>query len=239
MSGKFDNFQRAIREELLKLDRPDLQEVLSSSEKTIKKLSEEGIVSFGPDYKLGGGALEFRVKDIFTKMGFDTESGPIGLHDAIIKPFDGLDPTKPIVVEIKSSKSPSPSRDDLRQLDDWVFELSGEEKARKYGLGDGTDATALSTHGLVVERQYHPSPHKGVMVFNGPLGQTFEKRSSNWLGENEKIFAKKRSFCMISLECLLSWHNEYQRNTAIINDFWSAMHFTDGVLSFHDKRTMI
>ena len=106
------------------------------------------------------------------------------MEDFVVKsPFD-YEPSKPIVLEVKSSRKQHISRDQLRQLDDWVFELSGEQEARKYGLQGkgGIDTLAFVSHGMVTREsrpRYHPTPHKGVFIFNGPVGTPFNKRNKN------------------------------------------------------------
>ncbi len=130
MNRIFDNFRKAIEKELSELNSLELEKVLSVFQNEINKLLGKGVIPIGPDYNLSGIALEYRVKDIFRKMGFDVKSGPPKLYDAIICPSAKLKIKKSIVLEIKLSKSVSPTRTDLRQLDDWVFELSGEEIAR-------------------------------------------------------------------------------------------------------------
>jgi len=230
MRKTFDSFRKAMREELQALNLPDIQEVLSEFRVELNELLKDHIVSAGPDYKLGGEVLEYRVQYIFDKMGFQIELGPPRLYDAIVRPFEGLYPEKPIVVEVKSSGKVGPSREDLRQLDDWVFELSREEFARKEGLGGGCDSLAWASYGVITKRHTHPNPHKGVLVFNGPIGQLFENRSENWLGEGEKEFAQKRDFCIISLECLISWYNGYQKDNSVNCNFWKVIHSISGIL---------
>jgi hypothetical protein len=230
MGRTFDNFRKAVRKELQALNSPDIQKVRLAFEAEMSELLKDRIVSAGPDYSLGSKALEFRVQYIFNDMGFQVEPGPIGSYDAIVHPFGDLEPSKPVVIEVKSSKSTSLPREALRQLDDWVFELSGEERARKEGLGGQPTATSIATSGFAIDIYTHPTPHKGVMVFNGQIGQPFEDRSKNWIGENEKDFAQKRDFCIISLECLISWYDGYERDNSVSCSFWEAIHSAAGVL---------
>jgi hypothetical protein len=102
-------------------------------------------------------------------------------------------------------------------------------------LGGIDDFLALATHGVFTSKYFHPTPHKGVMIFNGPIGQSFENRQKDWLGTNEKAFAQKRDFCIISLECLISWYNSYQKDNSISSDFWKAIHSTAGILPFYSQ----
>ena len=150
--------------------------------------------------------------------------------------FEGLELENPIVLEIKSSnKASGPSIAELRELDDWVFELSGEEFARKEGLGGGCDPLAVSSYGMVTERHTHPSPHKGVMVFNGPREKKFQERQEkDILVSDQKDFVFKRNICIISLECLISWYDEYQINNSVNSNFWEIIHSTVGVLPLYN-----
>jgi hypothetical protein len=93
MREKYSNFRKAVQKELRALSSPDMQEILSVFETEISNLVRTGVVSLGPDYLLGSDALEFRVLDIFSKMGFEVEEGPPGSHDAIISVLASNPPT--------------------------------------------------------------------------------------------------------------------------------------------------
>ena len=228
-NNNFNSFRKAIKSELQKLDSPNYLEVWAVFGKEIDSLSKVGIVSLGNDCHLTGEALEFRVRQILEKMGFEVEEGRPNLEDIVVK-SDDLEPNKPLVIEVKSSKSPSPKRENLRQLDDWVFDLSGEDMARKEGLGGGFDFKAMAFGGMLSERHSHPTPHKGVMLFNGPVGLSFEERPTQWLGHNEEEFSIKRNFCIISFKCLLNWLDAYKKDETVKNVFWKLIHATAGVL---------
>ena len=182
----------------------------------IDSLIDDDRLLFGPDHQLGGRWLESRVRCIFREMGFTVEKGPVGFYDAVVKPPGGWKPADPLVVEIKSGKSPSPAREDLRQLDDWGFELSGEEAVRK---GKAVAPGNIITQGLGGSRYSHPTPHKGIMIYNGPLGKCFADRSpgDGWLGANEKEFAEKRAFCIASLPCVLEWFTVHQKERTAVD----------------------
>ena len=227
MDENFKNFRTLIREELAKVESPSYEAVDMAFKREMELLLKDGIVRLRPEHTLGKFALEYYVKDVFANLGFPVESGPLNLYDAIIKPMPGFSPNMPLVLEIKSSKEPSPTRNNLRQLDDWVFELSGEEIARKGKLKWRGDRLRARYANPTVR---HPTPHKGVMVFNGPIGQPFLDRSNNWLGENERIFAEKRYFCIMSLYCLISWHDKCIDNQSLIQDFWRIIQMTAGVM---------
>lgn len=119
-------------------------------------------------------------------------------------------------------------RDDLRQLDDWVFDLSGEEQARKSGFGGEFDALAMVTGGLVSEPHRHPTPHKGVLIFNGPIGAHFSQRTTPCVQPNDAQFLQKRNFCVISLPKLIQNIGAIQTQLLTIDDFWERLHATSG-----------
>ncbi len=125
------------------------------------------------------------------------------------------------MLEIKSSRHFQISVDDLRQLDDWVFDLSGEEKTRKKGLGGGIDVLAMATQGMLSESKRHPDPHKGVLIFNGTLGMPFEERISSKLHSNQIELVEKRNFCIISIQDLLKLFEKPE-------EVWSILHETAG-----------
>ncbi|MDD5473142.1 MAG: hypothetical protein PHU34_03230 [Candidatus Methanoperedens sp.] len=207
-----------------------VEELKSWFDDELEYLVKYGKISYKDDRYLGGIALEIRIRNIFESLGFSVTKGKEGLYDAIIYPQKNLEPTKPIVLEIKSGKDISPTRSDLRQLDDWVFELSGEEKARKYGLGGEIDAIALATDGLILPKYDHPSPHKGVMIYNNTAGVHFTSKVDNWLGKNEEDFSIKRNFCVMTFKTLLSWYNEIHKGNKKVATFWEKIHSTQGKL---------
>lgn len=133
-------------------------------------------------------------------------------------------------MEVKSATSKTgPDRDDLRQLDDWVFDLSGEEYMRK-GITTWISRSSEKGGGQLVPLGSHPTRKKGVMVFNGPTALEFERRTDNWLGKNELEFANKRNFCVISLSCLLKWEQAINDDPEERRRLWKAIQHTVGVL---------
>jgi hypothetical protein len=128
---------------------------------------------------------------------------------------------------VKSSRRNGPGLSELRQLDDWVFRLSGEEKARKDGL---SSPSRIITGGFGGGPVHHPSPHKGVFVFNGPLGKPFSDRDEKWLGPNELDFADSRNFCMLRFETLLNWSRLIEQGTVSLQEFWKLLHHTVGTM---------
>jgi len=169
----------------------------------LKLLQENGDLRLGEDKDLTGIALELRVKQLIQQAGLNITEGRPGLEDFVITANSNSEFKDNIALEVKSARSPNPKIDDLRQLDDWVFDLSGEEKARKLGLGGGPDPLAMATNGLISRPKKHPTPHKGVLVFNGPIGLPFEQRSPPILHPNHHEFVYKRNFCVIGIADLV------------------------------------
>ena len=221
-----ENLEKVISQ----ISNPKVQDIEKIIFSILGEFAAEGKLSFGDEYSLKGKPLELRVKYIFRMMGFIVEDGRDGFEDAIVRYQKISQTLNPLVLEIKSSKSSSPNRDDLRQLDDYVFELSGEEKARKEGLGGGIDTLSFASSGLLSQRHYHPSPHKGIFIFNGPTSTPFNKRPPNWIGNNEIEFAKKRNFCLLSFKTLIEVFEKYQQDVSISIRLWDKMHSTQGEL---------
>jgi hypothetical protein len=205
---------------------------MSSSDEILVMLTDNGYLGLDPDPHLTGYSLEIRIKRIFISLGFNITRGRVGFEDFIVHPFDGAIPKEPLVLEVKSSRRPKISRDDLRQLDDWVFDLSGEERARKQGLGGGIDIDplALVTKGMVSSPKRHPSPHKGVLIFNGPVGVPFGDRPSSCINENDIDFIEKRNLCIIPINILPTYFDEFQIIPQVFNALWVFIHFTIGQL---------
>jgi len=118
--------------------------------------------------------------------------------------------------------------DDLRQLDDWVFDLSGEAQARRQGLGGGFDGLAMLMQGARTRRHRHPTPHKGILVFNGPVGTPLSQRTITCLHSNDLAFVQTRNFCIISLAKLMESVQNIQANTLAPGNFWDSLHATAG-----------
>lgn len=240
-TDKYKSLREAIEGSIKKIGEPQLADVWKTIERQIARLCEEGFISFGDDHALTSFGLECRVKQVFQSMKFAITPGRDGMEDFTVPVPDGFQPPtakphNPLVLEVKSSRKPFISRDDLRQLDDWVFELSGEEKARKHGLGGGggPDLMAFVSHGMLTsdsQPAFHPSPHKGVMVFNGPIGTPFSKRRTSCLGSDIEEFAYKRNFCIIPFDILLKYLETYQRDSSTRKQFWDQIQLTAGLLS--------
>ncbi len=221
-----------IREELSNILSQEEIKSFSDAERFLTKqlrlLQKKGLLSLGDDKDLGGLILEIRVQQLFESVEFDIRPGREGKEDFVITAREDDTPTDSLVVEVKSGKNRPIDLKDLRQLDDWVFDLSGEEQARKHGLGGGIDGLALVTQGLATSKKHHPTPHKGVMIFNGPIGKPFSERSGQILHANQVAFSCKRNFCVIGLEDLISLIE--QGRTSL----WTTLHSTEGEYSHEE-----
>ena len=226
------NLDTVIKDFISRLPTPPLYEnVLKEIEKTLEVLSETGKIELGPDENLRGTPLEIRTRLLFEKMGFDIRQGHrSNLEDFIISPPTDAENNHPLVLEVKSSNRPNISRGDLRQLDDWVFDLSGEEKARKEGLGGGLDTKAILSQGFFTTKRRHPTPYKGVMIFNGPIGINFSERNSICFDENNREFIEKRDFCIIPLSVLIDYVKAFGEDKTIRLILWECIHKTRGML---------
>jgi len=207
----------------------DYDDVLSAVKRGLEEGIREGDIVTGPDHTLMADALEVRVANLFRDCGFEVVAGRPKQEDFIVRPLPECSPRTSLVVEVKGGKAQAPDRDDLRQLDDWVFELSGEERARR----EPVIVTMLRSGTSVVMGRPHPTPHKGVLVFNGPTATPFDKRSrTGWVNTNEEEFARRRRFCLVALACLVEWRDACQQNPEERGRFWTALHSTHGTLDY-------
>ena len=228
MPDKYVPLRQAIQNSIKSLGRPGFDEVLNVMEGTLKALCKDGLVVLGPDYTLRNQALEFRVKEIFQGMDFDIRPGRPKLEDFVVNTPASCPRSDPLVVEVKGSIRPNVGREDLRQLDDWVFDLSGEEKVRKRKRPRPN--TFYITAGLPKGPSRHPSPHKGVMIFNGPVERPFSKRSATCLNPNDLEFVQKRNFCIVPFAVLGSYFQSYYRDSSLALGLWTQMQEMAGVL---------
>ena len=200
----------------------------------LKKMAINGIVELGDDFKLNEEVLEIRVQILFEYAGMDIINGRPGMEDFVIKPPENSELFYiPLVIEVKSRNKACPKLDHLRQLDDWVFDLSGEKHIRKRGLIQWKKPMSKiggGAIGAVQPRLIHPKRNKGVFVFNGPTNQPFNERSRDWLEDNQKQFVEDRGFCIISLESLISWAKACHGDNGRLNLFWKNIYETSGIL---------
>lgn len=204
-------------------------EVSNAIGKELNRLSESGSLALGNDKDLTGESLEIRVFLLLRDMGIPIDRGREGLEDFVAKAPENTTPNIPLAIEVKSNRKPCVTREHLRQLDDWVFDLSQEEMARKKGLGGKSDPVAMIHGGLMTTTHHHPTPHKGVLVFNAPVGMLFEQRISSPLGPDEIDFAIKRNFCVISIDALISASESIQQGHKNVLDIWQKIHETCGI----------
>jgi len=208
-------------------------ELRSLFDNTLQEFINDGTVCFEDHRFIVSRALEIEVERILVGLDFKfTKNGDVDC-DLIINAQDSFINKTPIVVEIKSGKSFSPSRHQLRQLDDWVFELSGEAKARKEGLGKGgpvydPQAKIYGSNLIRQPKLHHPTPHKGLMIYNNSEGIHFTGVPFT-LGYNELEFCKKRNFCVMSFSQFYEITTKIKNDEFSANSFWTKIHNTQGV----------
>jgi hypothetical protein len=236
MPSNINMVHQEIAKALRELNSYVYEELHACLENTLDMLLRKEIIRFGPDYTLRGKSLELRVGLVFEELGFDVSCPRRGMEDFVVRNLHG-ESGLPVVVEVKSKeKDANPKLDDLRQLDDYVFELSGERAIRLAGLTrqpPKKGGTTIRPFACWVDDSppKHPTPHKGLFIFNGPWTQPFELRpKENWVGINAREFAEKRGFCLLSFQALLAWHAECLRKTDAKAEFWHQICTTVGVL---------
>ena len=214
-------------------DTPTYDEISKTIDKILVGLSETGKVKFGDDKQLGGTSLEIRVRLILNEIGFDVKKGRPGMEDLVVAAPSGATITAPLAIEVKSGNKENISRADLRQLDDWTFDLSDESNVRKHGIS--IPATNLSTLNIlptdtIKVQILNPSLHKGVLLYNGPIGKEFSSRPVQCYSQNEQQFIDERNFCIISLGVLLEYLWQFQSGSVSKDDLWHKIQTTTGML---------
>jgi len=207
-----------------------LDKLMSEVRAGLVELAADGVVPLGEDKDLTGDSLEVRVATLLRTAGFAVARGRAGREDLVVSAPQDSRLSRPIVIEIKSDRKPTVQIQDLRQLDDWVFDLSQEYVARKQGLGGGPDPLAMATDGLMTSRRRHPTPHKGILVFNGPIGQPFDRRASPPLAGDLLAFAVQRCFCVIPFGHLIRDLAAVGSDGSLRRDLWSKWQETEGLL---------
>ena len=228
MGNGFEAFRLKFRDLVQELGTRELEDIEKNVWSEIETLCSEGIVALPEDYTLGGRWLEFRTKLLLRDMDLQPQDGRPVCEDIVVTPPPRFEIQIPLVFEVKSSAKPAIARRDLRQLDDWVFELSGEELARKKGLGSIT--LAMATGGMLGGHTYHPTRHKGVMIFNGPIGIPFNERQKECFGANEIEFARSHYLCLIPFNLLIKRSKLISQRKMRLEDFWNSVHECEGVL---------
>ena len=228
-----NSIENFLDKELEKHNDISFEDLQSWFDRKMENLVNDGKIFYRNDEYLGGKALEIKVRYILKQMGFKITFDKNVDSDGIITPNDIFKIKKPIVIEIKSGKTNSPTRTELRQLDDYIFELSGEEKARKEGLGNsGLKYNPLQNlYGQGFEKQkkhFHPTPHKGLMIFNNTAGTLFNDNFHFELGFNEREFSNKRDICVLSYKELLDYSKLVLDDKMMLEDLWKLIHETVG-----------
>ena len=229
-----DDLLEALESHIKSKPGEELAVVSRAIQQELRRLAELGLLSLGADKNLTGESLEVRVFLLFKAMGITITRGRIGFEDFVAKPPSGATTNLPLVIEVKSDRKPSVKRKDLRQLDDWVFDLSQEEVARKKGLGGGPDGLSIGTGGWFTSTHHHPTPHKGLLVFNAPVGVAFDQRKSAPLSEDVLAFVQKRNFCVIPIQELTAIEAAIREKRYSVLAVWKALHETCGILSQSD-----
>lgn len=233
MEYSIDGLRKACQGFASELSTNSYNDLLSSFKKLLDIMARDGRVDIGEDAKLTNGALEIRVKMLFEHAGMEVMDGRPGMEDLVVKPPENSGCYIPLAIEVKSKNKQSPLMDHLRQLDDYVFDLSREKEVRKRGLSKWNKPKSQiggMSIGAIQPPHIHPDRHKGVFVFNGPLGVPFENRPENWIESNQKQFVEDRGFCLMSLEALITWAEACHDNADRLNQFWKNIYETNGIL---------
>jgi hypothetical protein len=233
MVDKYAPLRESVSEALVKIKEPEFAPASDAIRKEMEKAYRQGVLRLGDDISLSGFALEIRVKRILNELGLPvTEGRRRNLEDLIVNARDDFTTPFPLAVEVKGTNRAYVVRRELRELDDWVFELSGEEKIRRRRRPPRTHGKYVYywTAGLPPGPDSHPTPHKGVLVFNGPLGMHFEERSANCINPNDLEFVHKRYFCIIPFQILLDAASKVASKDVTLHDLWEKIHQTEGVL---------
>jgi len=135
-------------------------------------------------------------------------------------------PSCRMVLEIKSSRKWG-SLKDLRQLDDWVYQVSGEEELRK---GNAIDFEAIASGGtLSISGRVAGRRHKGVLVFN-PIGRPLSKALAPDWETGHVQFAENRAMCMMTFQQLVYLVSCVARGEADAEWMLKAIDSTQGAL---------
>jgi hypothetical protein len=190
-------------------------------------------------YRLAADELVTWVQCTLKEMGLSARIGRPKLEDLVVDVPEFAADSCPWVVEVKSGAKVNPNIRNLRQLDDWVFDLSGERRIRRSSLelGKGKPNVSHRYIGAIQPAAVHPTTHKGVLIYNGPVGMPLNQRPRPMLGknqgENELKFADVRSFCVISLPCLDSWATACAISPTALKEFWSSVQICMGELEHY------
>lgn len=230
MDNKIPELQTHLHEFIEQIEESEFDYLSEKYGKKLKALVDAGIVRLKNDHDLHGTALEIRVRELFVSAGMSTQDGRPGREDLIVDENTTIDCHIPLVVEVKSRNKPQIELDYLRQLDDYVFELSKEQGIRHAGLNkwNSPHKTGGMALGAIQPLPVHPKRFKGVLVFNGKIGQPFTDRDPHWMTSDQVEFADSRHFCCMTLESLISWSNACKNEEAETLEFWKEIYETKG-----------
>lgn len=172
-------------------------------------------------YKLSGNLLMFEVHNIFRSFGGEiVDPGGKDTHDGIVhyKKYK-------FVLEIKSHETKGALLKDLRQLDDYVFTLSGEEKMRK----ERPEQVICLIWGKVhIEPSSRPpDPHRGVFIINHCY---LKKERCNPFHHNIIKFAEKRALCLIDWPTFLNIKKKFDKGILSSDEIFEKIYNTWGIL---------
>jgi hypothetical protein len=237
MANTNDEFDRAAAELVASCDNPEYDFLQERFTSVLDELAESGDLNFGSDYSLGDKALETRVRLILKDMGFSARKGRRSYEDIVVDVPEFAKPSIPLVIEVKSGNKP-PGRAALRELDDWVFELSGESRNRGLGVENQGQNRNWVSKGAIQATPFAPAPQKGVLIYSIRRKEAYDDplHSQNQPHFNDVEFAKARSFCIVSLPCLLSWMYECETSPSGAQDFWRTVQSCSGILP-HSEAT--
>lgn len=227
---KYDRLIEDLVSAILTITDPYYDEINENIDQLLKKLYRSGKIKIKEDNYLSNGALEIRVEELFQIMGFQIRSGrKNNLEDFLVDPSKEFETQIPLVIEVKSSKGPCLLLDDLRQLDDRVFELSGEEEIRKRRALKDSKNIFYITAGLPPGPDTHPTPHKGVLIFNGPLKVPFADRPKNCVHPNDRDFVEKRFFCIFPFSDIVEISKKISEGNLDKKQIWESIHQCSGL----------
>jgi len=204
-----------------------------------KEFIKKGKLDVGEaDHKLKGKRLEWKVYEIFEDMGIDVildENDET--HDGIII-FEtkGSDfPALKFVLEIKGHDKGGARIEDLRQLDDWVFRVSGEEKARKERVLVAEPIWSYGESRVGPGYFQHPDPHKGLFILNHDIKNEPADRCAPF-GSNEIRFSESRNHCLIDFLVFLQLYDKWKEKMYSLEDILLTLYETVGVFRYENLK---
>jgi len=176
---------------------------------------------------LTGPELEREVHTVFLQLGATlVDQGGRDNHDGYFHYGPDDRQVFRFVLETKSTTRRPANLEMVRQLDDWVYQLSGEEWARKHG--SKINGLALLTDGLGTSAAQHLKPHRGVLVLNHCCMKPLP-RPEPFPGKVVE-FAQTRAFCLLTWPDLLDLRHMVTEARVSGQDVLRAVWATFGVL---------